>query len=197
MQKERKRRFGVNAIISRYSLANLFYKFRPLVNFVNASHTQKNLRLQYLMADRCVYARFRSASDERTWTWCFRKICPFTFCLNAAIARNVTLFPVRKTTRVCIFYNHRGRHSKFFAVKTCGLLWIQNTVTSAFRCEWFWSALRSLGERGRRPVHCVAEAARLSKMFFCTLCTELWAVDHCQRDLEWTRCRPLRGCFSF
>ena len=40
-------------------------------------------------------------------------------------------------------------------------------------------------------------SARLSKTFLCTLCTELSAVDHCQRDPEWTRCRRLRGCFSF
>ena len=46
------------------------------------------------------------------------------------------------------------------------------------------------------PVHRAAEAAPLSKIFLCTLCTELCAVDRCRRDLEWTRCCLLRGCFS-
>ena len=77
-----------------------------------------------------------------------------------------------------------------------GLKWSSpSTAISAFWCERFWSALRSLCERGRRPVHRAAEAAWLSKIVLFTLCTELCAADQCWRDLEWTRCRLLCGGF--
>ena len=41
----------------------------------------------------------------------------------------------------------------------------------------------------------IAEPVQLSKIFLCTLCTELCAVEDCQKDLELTRCRLFRGGF--
>ena len=78
---------------------------------------------------------------------------------------------------------------------------ITNTAISVFRWGRSWSALRNLGEWGRRLVHRTAQAARLSK-FLSALIKPLPKRSTILRKLERTiRSRLLRNrdrnCFSF